>query len=359
MVRRSAALFLGMSVMSGALVAAALGGCQSNTTGTGGGGLGGSDTSSSSSSSGTMSSSSSSGSTSSSSSSTSSGTGGSAQVVTVQDITTGVLGPKVPVQVKGVVVMSHKFLVSQSSSTGSCLWGVYVSAPGLTETAANTGILVVSYGTSAVVADGGTKAYCPVLGQDPAGDGIPDDVVPGDVLDIAGKTDNFINKSCGTNTTDATVGQYQISNVLPGGAVKVGTAAVPAAHVLTDAEVASLASPTDKAFHDQWGGVKVRIQNVTAVPQVNGDGGTSITDQYGQILLMDSNLLVGDKNYYQGLLAKTDVCHKGPVYADAATTFTSIDGFSYLNFCTWSLEPDNRCVDLQPPSDDCQGNTCP
>jgi hypothetical protein len=268
------------------------------------------------------------------------------------------VGPKVPVTVTGVVVMSQKFLVSQSKSTGSCLWGVYVSAPNLTETAPNSGILVVSYGTQAVIADGGTKAFCPVLGQAPAGDGIPDDVAIGDVLDIAGKTDKFLGASC-TNAGDASVGQYQISNVLPSGATKKGTATPPTAHLLTDAEVTQLASPGDTAFHDQWGGVKVRIQNVTSTPQAGTDGGTGITDQFGHIVLTGSNLFVGDKNYYQGLLAKNDICHKGPVYANSTTTFTKIEGFSYLDFCTWSLEPDNRCVDFAPPSDDCMGNTCP
>lgn len=76
-------------------------------------------------------------------------------------------------------------------------------------------------------------------------------------------------------------------------------------------------------------------------------------------MLTGSNLYVGDKLYYQGLLAKTDVCHKGPTYADPATTFTRIDGFSFLDYCTWSLEPDDRCADLDPASDDCAANTCP
>src|SRR5689334_17065118 len=106
--------------------------------------------------------------------------------------------------------------------------------------------------------------------------------------------------------------------------VDTGTAPAPAPHLLTDAEVAQLASPTDGTFHDRWGGVKVRIQNVTSTPQVGGDGGASITDPYGHVVLTGSNLYVGDKLHDQGLLAKTDVCHKGPTYADAATTFTRI-----------------------------------
>lgn len=362
MSRRTTLFFIASTTLTCALVAASsMTGCQTGTgTGTGAtGGTGGEGASASTSTTGSMSTSTGSGTSSTSTGTTSSsgGTGGAAPTVTIQDITTGVIGPKVPVSVKGVVAMSQKFLVSKSNSTGSCLWGIYVSAPGLTETAANTGVLVVSYGTPASIADGGTKAFCPIVGQAPCGDGIPDDVAIGDVLDIAGKTDKFLSTSC-TKPTDASVGQIQISNVLPNGAVKTGTATPPTPHLLSDAEITQLASPSDTDFHDKWAGVKVRIANVTSTPQSGADGGTGITDQYGHIVLMGSGLYVGDKNYYQGLLAQTDICHKGPVYANTATTFTRIDGFSYLDFCTWSLEPDNRCLDFAPPSDDCAGNTC-
>src|SRR5690606_20272872 len=110
---------------------------------------------------------------------------------TIQQLTTGEIGVDQKVTLKDVVAMSHKFLVSKSKNTGSCLWGVFVSAPGLTDTAANTGMIILSYGTDASIPEGETVAYCPKLGQDPTGDQIPDDVAPGDVLTVTGTNQVF------------------------------------------------------------------------------------------------------------------------------------------------------------------------
>jgi hypothetical protein len=356
---RSALVFLGLSAVSGSLVAgSALGGCGNGTatTGTGGSTTGtGTLTTSTNGAGGTG--------------SGGSGSGGSvpAIVVTIKQITDstdpGHVGAKTAVEVDGVVVMSHKFLISQSKTTGSCLWGIFVSAPGLTETAPNSGLLVASYGTQAEIAEGGTKAFCPLPGTTgPAGDAIPDDVKIGDVLNITGKTDYYIPKTCGMAAGDASVAQYQISNVISALPPTSGptTATPPTPHTLTDAEIAQLASGNDTAFHDQWGGVKVRIQNVTSVAQQTDAGPGVITDAFGHIVLAGSNLQVGDKIYYQGLLKSMgNICRTGPVYADTTTTFTQIDGFSYLDFCTWGLLPDNRCADLVPPPDDCMATVCP
>lgn len=360
MSRRGTLFFIGTGTLTFVLAAASgLAGCQSNNTG-GAGGTGGSGGSSTT---GTNTTSTSSGtdttSTSSTSSSTSSGTGGAPQAATINDITSGTIGPKIAVEVKGVVAMSHKFLVSQSKSTGSCLWGVFLSAPGLTETAKNTGILALSYGTPATIPDGGDKAYCPTIQKgEPAGDGFPDDVKPGDVLDVTGKTDSFIQSACGSQPGDSTVPQVQIANVTK--AVKTGTANVPAPHQLTPAELTSFAGQTDSAFYKQWGGVKVRVADAAPAVVTPDGGAPSIVGDFGIITLQGSDLRVGDKAYYQGLLnSLMDPCHEGPKYADNNTTFTKIDGFVYLDFCTWSMEPENRCVDFAPPSDDCGTETCP
>lgn len=365
---RSAVVFLGLSALSGALVVgSSIEGCQpaaSGTTGMGGGAAG-----TTASATATGATTASSGQTGSGGATTSSGTGGGAPaiVVTIQQVTdataAGHVGPKTAVEIDGVVVMSHKFLVAASKATGSCLWGVFVSAPGLTETGPNTGILVASFGTPAVIADGGTKAYCPVLGKTPAGDAIPDDIKIGDVINVTGKTDYYISKTCGMVPTDASVAQYQIASVTK--VTKMGAPVTPPPpHVITSAELMQLASGSDKAFHDAWGGVKVRVQNVTSVPQMAADAGPdaggTITDQYGHMVMAGSNLQVGDKIYYQGLLKSLgDICHAGPTYANTMTTFTQIDGFSYLDFCTWGVVPNNKCSDLAPPPDDCAGKTCP
>jgi hypothetical protein len=72
--------------------------------------------------------------------------------VTIQQITNpnapGHVATATPVHFVGVVAMSSKFLVSKSS-TGECTWGVFVSAPGITQAAPYTGILALSVGSPA------------------------------------------------------------------------------------------------------------------------------------------------------------------------------------------------------------------
>jgi len=357
MSRRRTLFFIGTGTLTLALGAASgIAGCQSNTgTGTGGTGTGGEGTTT-----GTNTSSSS-GTTSSSTSTSSGGTGGAPQDATIQQITgladAGIpIGPGIKVEVKGVVAMSHKFLVSQSSK-GSCLWGVFLSAPGLTETAAYTGVLGLSYGTEATIPPGGDTDYCPTIQKgDAAGDAFPDDVKPGDVLDVTGKTDSYISMSCGTKPGDSTVAQTQLANITK--ATKTGTAAVPAPHVMSAMDIAG---QTDASIYKQWGGVKVRTENVTAMDaNPPKDPAYPIVGNFGAITLQGSNLVVGDKVYFHPLLnSQKDICHSGPHYAASQVTFTKIDGFVYLDFCTWGLQPENRCVDLAPPSDDCGAETCP
>ena len=141
--RLSTIFFLATSSITLALVAASGSGCQSNSSGGGGTGTGGvtntnpTDTSTTNNTTTTdTDTDTGTGGTTGTTTTPTTGTGGSGpQVVTIQDITTNVVGPKVAVTVKGVVAMSHKFLVSQSKSTNSCLWGIFASAPGLSETA--------------------------------------------------------------------------------------------------------------------------------------------------------------------------------------------------------------------------------
>jgi hypothetical protein len=346
------ARFALVSALVAALPAIYAAGCQSNpanggSSGSGGSGDGGDDTSTSTSGEG--------GGT----SSTSAGEGGGATSpcegvdATIEEVTTGAVGPGVKVKLTGVVAMSQKFLVSKGSSSNSCLWGMFVSAPGLSETAANTGILVLDYGFNATADDGGADTYCPMLGREDTGDDLPDDVKPGDELTIIGETGNFLLSNCADEPNGASVGQFQITKAC--GAEKTGTQPVPAAHVMTGEQLAQLASPSDKAFHDAWGGVKIRVEDVTATP---GPEGGAVGD-FGVIKLEDSGLEVGDKIYYRGYLKNDTICHEGPHF-DQTLKFTAIEGISYLSFCTWGIQPNDKCADFAPSSEDCGGQTtCP
>lgn len=267
---------------------------------------------------------------------------------TIDGITTGQFGAGSKVGLKGVVAMSHKFLASKSQ-TGNCLWGVFVSAPGLSETGPNTGLLVLGYGFPAEIPKGGDTAFCPRLGQDPAGDAIPDNVKPGDVLDLIGTVQRFPEDPMCTGDNPANqVGQLQLSSLCK--AEIVGEATPPTPHVLTTAEIASISSTTDAAFHDQWGGVKVRVEDVG----VEAQGGMVLGD-FG-IIKLDNGIEVGDKVYYRGY--SNNECHEAPVFPDASVVFDRVDGFHYLAFCTWGLQANDKCADFAPQSGDCSAPTC-
>lgn len=273
---------------------------------------------------------------------------------TIADITSGTVAAQTDVELKGVVAMSQKFLVSKSSS-GSCLWGVFVSAPGLDTTEANSGTVVLSYGTNALT-DCDGKTYCPKLGTDPTCDAIPDDVKPGDVFDLKGET-SYYKPTC-SGDGESQVPMRQVGKTCE--MTKTGTAAVPEPAVVSDLD--SLASPTDTDFHDAWGGVKVRIEDVSPVVQGVGGGGQGgaggadegeVVGAFGKIKLDDpSNLEVGDKIYYRGYAKKDNVCYDGPQFS-GDVEWTRVDGFHYLNFCTWGLEPNDKCSDFDPSSTDC------
>lgn len=270
-------------------------------------------------------------------------------VHTIQDVTTGAVGPGTKIAVNGVVAMSHKFLVSHSKTTDSCLWGVFVSAPGLTETEANSGIIALSYGFKATIPEGGTEAFCPRLGQDPAGDKFPDNVKPGDVLDLVGTVSRFPDPpNCTAPNPANQVGMLQLNSVCQ--ANVTGTAAVPAAHVLTSDEATKISSLTDEAFHDQWGGVLVRTENVGVTPEAG-----AVVGMYGNIHLTNG-IEVGDKIYYRGY--SNNICHDGPIFSDTAVMFDYVEGFHYLNFCDWSIQPNDKCSDFSPQSEDCTAAEC-
>jgi len=270
---------------------------------------------------------------------------------TVQEITTGVVGPGTKVEVNGVVAMSHKFLVSKSSNTNSCLWGVFVSAPGLTETAANTGIIALSYGNKATQPMGQQEFYCPRLGQDEIGDAIPDNIKPGDTLDLVGVVDRFPDTpNCTGDNPPNKIGMLQLNQVCK--AEITGTATPPTPKVMSATEIAQISSTdaADNAFHDMWGGVKVRIENAAVEPEAG-----MVVGEFG-IIHLQNGVEVGDKIYYRGY--SNNICHEGPVFSDPMMTFNRIDGFHYLAFCTWGLQTNDKCADFDPQSEDCTGATC-
>lgn len=268
----------------------------------------------------------------------------------IADLTTNAIGLDQRVVLKDVVVMSQKFLVSASKTTGTCLWGVYVSSQ-VAETGPDTGMLVVGYGRPAEIPEGETVAACPKLGVEPACDWIPDDVKPGDLLTVIGDSQIFPNPPTNCEPPedpDNQVGMRQLANTCY--AERTGTAPVPTPHVMTPDEIAGLTSTTDADFHSAWGAVKVRIENVGVVPE-----GDEVVGGFG-IITLDNGVPVGDKLYYRPY--STNLCHAGPVFSDPEIVFSRVDGFHYLNFCSWGLDINDKCADYAPRSEDCPGEVC-
>lgn len=259
---------------------------------------------------------------------------------TVSDITTGVVGKGTKLTLKGVVAMSQIFSVSAGNS---CLWGVFVSAPGLTETAENTGVLVLSYGSPPAIPPGGDMAFCPAVGSEPLGSAFPDDLKPGDVFDFVGVADEFPNDfaNCTGANPPNTVGQKQLSQVCK--ATKTGNAPLPAPHVLTAAEIASLSSTTDKAFHDKWGAVKVRVEDPTL----------SAIDEFGLTLTAGASMVYDSRKSWYRPISPNKQCHGKDLNYMTGQVFDRVDGFHYLSFCTWGITSSDRCGDFSPTSMAC------
>jgi len=387
--RRLGLLGLGALFLS-ALVSAAAGGCQatgnsnpSGTSGPGGSGGGGSTTTGeggngTGGSGGAM------------NTGGGGGAGGMLPEVTIQDITSGVVLPGTDLQVKGVIAMSPKYLVSTGSS-GSCLYGVYVSAPGLTETEAYSGILALSYGTQAVTNQNG-ELECLRVGAAPTGDAFPDDVRPGDILDISGESSQFLLSFCGGTCGDLTcdaseydctinnncaagqfkcfddcsadpipyrhsqVQQRQLFNVTQ--VARTGSGPVPTPHLLTLEDLTNLTTANNQQFHDMWGGVRVRLENVTAVPWSAGN-----VVNYGSIVAQldvggqTGVIQISNDMYYQRYAPSGDYCHKSPVFADPSVVWTRIDGFASLDTCIWTIQVADPCGDMVPYSEACMSAT--
>ena len=276
------------------------------------------------------------------------GGGGGTPGATITEIANGTVAVGTNVTVPGVVAMSRKFLVARSSSQHTCTWGVFVSEAGIAETKAYSGILVMSVGLPPVVEDGGSTEYCPLLGSEPTGGGIPDDIQPGVLVNVVGVTTYAVVAACANEPNGSQTSMRQISNatVTPIGS----TASIPTAHVIPTADHGKLASPlpAEQGFHDMWGGVKVRLENVAAVETSEG----GIVNAYGEIALQGGPV-VGTKVYYRGYAKEDDACHAAPVFGNAPVTFAWIEGFSYLSYCTWALQPNSKCTDMNPQSMDC------
>ncbi|HVY31719.1 MAG TPA: hypothetical protein VHB79_34525 [Polyangiaceae bacterium] len=257
----------------------------------------------------------------------------SAQSVTLAEIHAGRVRSGVKVEVEGLVASSQKFLVSEAKS-GSCLWGAF--AADARQVGANSGLFLVSFG-----APHAEDEAC-----QSGGDGLPDDLAPGDLLRVSGKLDEYAPSAC---SNVAAAQQLLIDATCP--LVHDGAQAPPEAAVLDTALADRLAAGQDVELLRQWGGALVRLEGVSAQRDEDGDA----VFPFGVVRLTETSLEVHSRLYYFDLSeGGPRAAGKSPHYA-YPTTFGALTGVVFLDYCSWSLAPRDRCRDLVPASSGCPG----
>jgi hypothetical protein len=257
-----------------------------------------------------------------------------AQRVTLEQLHAGRVRAGVSVSVGPLVASSQKFLVSEAKS-GSCLWGAFAAGPGLH--GAGSGVFLASFG--APHADGeGCRAGT---------DGLPDDLKVGEVLEAAGKLDEYVPATC---PSVAPVQQLLVEAACP--IARAGNAEAPEPELIDAALADGLASGKDEELLRQWSGALVQLQDVTARQDEDGDA----VFPFGAVRLVESALEVHSRLYY------FDLSQGGPKAASKAprypypTAFRGVTGLVFLDYCSWVLAPRDRCADLSPPSLGCAGS---
>jgi hypothetical protein len=262
-----------------------------------------------------------------------SGEGCGAERVTLAELHSGRVRDSVPVAVGPLLASSQKFLVSEAKS-GSCLWGAFAADP--VRTGAGSGLFLVSYG--APHAEGEACAA--------GSDGLPDDLKPGDTLEVEGRLDSYAPSTCG-GTAPAL--QLRIDAACP---ARRGAASEPPEAAQLEPELADrLAAGKDAELLRQWSGALVQLSGAAALQ--DGDDGDSVFP-FGVIRLQQTALEVHSRLYY------FDLSEGGPRDSGKAphyrfpTAFQRLTGIVFLDYCTWVLAPRDRCADLVPGSDGCE-----
>ncbi len=255
-----------------------------------------------------------------------------AERVTLDEIHSGQVRGKVPVALGPLVASSQKFLVSEAKS-GSCLWGAFVAEPG--RSGAGSGLFVVSFGAPHTEGEACL----------PGSDGLPDDLRPGDSLELEGRLDEYAPSTCdGT----APAQQLRIDVACP---ARRGAAQPPPEAAVIDRALADrLAAGKDARLLRDWSGALVTLDGASALQDV--DDGDAVFP-FGVIRLEQTALEVHSRLYY------FDLSEGGPRDASKAphyrypTAFQTLSGVVFLDYCTWVLAPRDRCRDLAPASDGC------
>lgn len=261
-----------------------------------------------------------------------SNTGCGAQPVTLDEIHAGRVRGRVAVSPPELVATSQKFLVSEAKS-GSCLWGAFAAERG--RTGAGSGLFLVSFGPPHAQAEGCI----------PGADGLPNDLAPGDVLEVEGTFDDYAPASC-SGVTPAQ--QLRVDVACP--VRRRGSIAAPEPALVDVAFATRLATGDDAQLLRDWGGALIRIEGVSAAK--DRDDGDAVFP-FGVVRLEQTSLEVHSRLYYFDLReGGPRTLAKAPRYR-YPTVFQSVVGVLFLDYCSWVLAPRDRCSDLSPESDNC------
>jgi hypothetical protein len=245
--------------------------------------------------------------------------------VSLADIHAGRVRGTQPVSLGSLVASSQKFLVSEAKS-GSCLWGAF-AADG-ERRGAGSGVLLVSFGTPHV--DG---EACRA-----GDDGIPDDLAPGDGINVRGFVDEFAPAACDGVAASP---QMRVDASCP--VHRTGRATLPEPAVIDFGLADRLAQGTDTSLLRDWAGALVRLESVAAL-QDPEDGDAVFP--FGVVRLAETRLEVRSRLYYFDLSeGGPRASAKSPRY-EHPRTFDSVTGLLLLDYCTWVLAPRDRCTDL-------------
>jgi hypothetical protein len=255
------------------------------------------------------------------------------------------------VRVRGLVATTKKYLVTQSKS-GSCLWGFFATTPGAT-TQEYGSIQVIAYGDEAsnVGLGGGSGAggssgavRCPTA-PEKAGP-IPQDIKPGDLVDVVGYNDSFIppgDNGCGNGTNPVLAeGQRQLENAT---VTLVGTGAVPAPKEFTTKEELDLLSNSTVAneLFSKWGGGLVKLSGSFSIdpakfPPSPPAGTANCAAPFGDLIFTETTLVANNNILFGDLSGggpRDSATKRLPHTKD--TVFTSITGVYTPDFCTWAV----------------------
>lgn len=257
----------------------------------------------------------------------------SAQPITLEEAHSGQVRPGVAVSLGELVATSQKFLVSEAKS-GSCLWGAF--AAGLDMTGAGSGLFLVSFGAAHEAAQACRSGS----------DGLPDDLVPGDRLQVQGFLSDYVPGGCAQGT--AAQAQLRVDASCP--ARRVGTGPEPEAERIEPAVADTLAAGRDPELLRAYGGALVELQAVAA--RQDPDDGDAVFP-FGVMRLAETALELHSRIYY------FDLSEGGPRAVGKAPSFPfptqleRVRGVVFLDYCTWALGPRDRCLDSVPASDGC------